>query len=144
MGHGDEFDVKRPLFEPPAKLDHMDRHLIGKIGFRQFGLQELGGKRGGIDRAFQPWPKIRHRAKVILMRMGQDKAKKFVFAFLDKGRIGHDNIDTGQTFLAKGNAHIDHQPLIVISVQIEVHANFARSPQRHKQQFVFRQIQIHG
>ncbi len=143
MGHGDKFDVKATQLEPAAKFDHMDRHLIGEIGFGKLGLKEFGGKRRCIDRAFQPWPKIWHRPKVIFVGMGQNKTKQLVLAVLDKGRVGHHNINTRKPFLAKGNPHINHQPLVIVAIKVQVHANFARTAKRHEQHFVFWQIQIH-
>ncbi len=81
---------------------------------------------------------------MIFVRVGQDQAKQLVLAFLDKGRVGHDYIDARQAFLAERNPHIDHQPLIVIAIKVQVHANFAGTSERHEQNVIFWQIQIHG
>ncbi len=75
-----------------------------------------------------------HRAQMILVRMGQHDARQILAAFDDEFRIRHDDLDTRRRLVAEGDAEIDHQPLSVMAVQIQVHADLARPAKRQEDQ----------
>jgi hypothetical protein len=72
---------------------------------------------------------------MILVGMGNDKSIKQVPAAGNEIRVRHLDAGTASTsssVLLKRNAAIHHQPAAVVAIQIEVHANFAASPQWQK------------
>ncbi len=72
---------------------------------------------------------------MIFMRVRQHDADQIILARLDEIEIGEDQFGTGIFVRAKGHAQIDHQPLAVAAVQVDVHADFARATKREEQQF---------
>ena len=62
---------------------------------------------------------------MILVGMGQHDGEQVLPALLDEGRIRHEHVDAGQRIAREGDAEIDHQPLALASVEVEVHADLA-------------------
>ena len=132
MGQAYEFDAERTDLEGRAGFDRGDPGVVLQIGFGQLALQHRGGETGGVDRALQPGPEMRHRADMILMGMGQDQAGQPVPALDDEFRVGRNHLDSGDRGIAERHAQIDHQPAAAIAEQVEVHADFAGAAERQE------------
>ena len=74
------------------------------------------------------------------MRVGQHDADQIIRALLDKFEIGENEIDAGIFRAGEGHAEIDHQPLAVRAIQIDVHTNLSRPAEGKEQQFVLRSV----
>jgi hypothetical protein len=108
------------------------RHLFEQSRPRQFWSQQCQRKGGCIDGTTQARPQIGHRAHVILVRMGNEQCRQTVAAFFDKAWIRHLHARPRLTVACKCNTAIDHEPTLVVAVEIEVHANLAGSAKRQK------------
>ncbi len=73
---------------------------------------------------------------MIFMGVRHDKAGKPVQLIQRKGGIRRHHIDTGRRIVAKGDAHIDHQPVTIMAIKAHIHADFARAAQRDEHHFV--------
>jgi len=67
---------------------------------------------------------------MIFVRMGRDDAEQLVLAFDDEGRVRHDHIDASMLLLTKSDAAIEHQPLVAVGVEVEVHPDLAAAAER--------------
>ncbi|KAG5730141.1 hypothetical protein E4T56_gene17636, partial [Termitomyces sp. T112] len=117
-------------------VDDIQFDIAINARFRQFGRHQFGREGRGIKRNIQISREIRHRPDVILMRMGQHDADQILAPLLDKGQIGKDQFAARIFIPGKGHAQINHQPLAMRAVEIDIHANLARPAQRAKQQFL--------
>ena len=70
------------------------------------------------------------------MRVGQDDPDQVLLALLDEFQIGEDQFSPRILIRAEGHAQIDHQPFPVSPIEVDVHANLARTAERTKQQFL--------
>ncbi len=64
---------------------------------------------------------------MIFVAMGQHQTGQFIAPIRNEFQIGENNINTRGAFIGKGNAKINHDPAVLIMVQIDIHANLARS-----------------
>ena len=136
MGQRNQFDIEGPHVETARKRYLGDDRLLVQVHFLQLSAQDAGRERGRVNRTFQPAPQIRHRADMVLMRMSQHKPRQLVGAFLDEGRVRHDDIDTRRFVVAERDPEVHHQPGIVMAEQVQVHADFTGAPQRQEQQLL--------
>src|ERR1700761_9734891 len=72
---------------------------------------------------------------MVFMAMGKHDADQIVEPFLDESEVGQDDIDAGIMRVGEGDAAIDHQPLAVTAIEIDVHGNLARSAECDEQEF---------
>ena len=70
------------------------------------------------------------------MGVGQDNANQVFLAFLDEFQIGKDQLGARVFVGPKSHPQVNHQPLAVAAVQVDVHPDFARSAERAEQQFL--------
>ena len=134
VGDGEEGDLERGERDLAAERHDMDGNLILQVVFAKLAAKHGGGERRGKDRAAQARPEKRNGAQVILVRMGQHQAQEIVAPLGDEGRVRRDQIDPGRRLVGEGDAEVDHQPLAGMTVEIQVHADFARPAQWQKQQ----------
>ena len=73
---------------------------------------------------------------MVLVAVGQDDAEQVVAPLLDEGEIGEHQLDAGIGRVGEGHAEIDHDPLALAAVEIDVHADLARAAEREEEQFV--------
>ena len=116
-------------------LGHLDeRHLMEQPRLGELALEHAGGELGRVHRAAQALPQVGHGPEVILVGMGEHQSEQVVAALDDERGVGHDDVDAGMTLVGKGDAEVDHQPLAVVTIEVEVHADFARTAEGHEQQ----------
>ncbi len=72
---------------------------------------------------------------MILMPMRQHDAEQVVQPLLDKLQVGQDQVDAGIVGRAKDHAAIDHDPLAVAAIEVDVHANLTRATEREEEEF---------
>ncbi len=146
LGHrvrdGHEVQVERRHLEPAAGLDDGDLRLALQAGLAQLAAQHGGGEGGGVDRAAQLAPEMRHRADMVLVRVGDHQRRQAVAAVGDEGRVGHHDLDLRVFRPAEADAAIDGQPAAVAAVKVEVHTDLARPAQRQEGQVVGHCIQF--
>ena len=77
---------------------------------------------------------------MIFMGVGQDNTEQVFLDGKDKFNIRHDDFNTRCVGTAKSYANINDNPFSIIrrakAKEIEIHPNFATSPQWQKYQFV--------
>ena len=71
---------------------------------------------------------------MVLVRMGQDQAAEVLAAALDEARIGQHDLDAGQGVVGEADAEVDHQPLAVQAIEVEVQADLAGPAERYEEQ----------
>ena len=86
---------------------------------------------------------------MVLVGVGQHEGEKLVPAFLDERGVRHDHIDTRQRVAGEGDAEIDHQPLALAGIEVEVHADLAGPAERQEVERVGRDLgrrcgRVHG
>ena len=81
-------------------------------------------------------------AKMVLVRVSDDKAHQFVSTIGDVGWIRHHHIDLGMCRAAKADTAVHRQPFAVAAVQVEVHADLACPAQRQEGEITVRNIHI--
>ena len=118
-------------------FDDDDLDLAEQPGLFQLARDQIGGERRRIKRHAQLAREIGNRADVILVRVRKDDADQVLAALLDEIEIGEDQLDTGIFIARKGHAEIDHDPLALAAVEIDVHANLPGTAKGEKQEFVF-------
>ena len=70
---------------------------------------------------------------MVLMGVGNDNTGQVIGAFGNKSRVGHLHVGlVSLVGVSKGDAAVDHEPLVVVAIQIEVHTDFATATQRQK------------
>ena len=118
-------------------VDDMQLDLVDQPCFLQLAPDQLGREGSCVDRHIQLGREIRHCADMILVTVRQHDSLELVDAILDEFQIGEYEIDPGVLIARKRHAQIDHQPASLAAVEIDIHANLARSPQGKEKQFVF-------
>jgi hypothetical protein len=111
MGDADEFE--REGAEPNGSAQRDDFHAHPLLEARLFELvvQQPRGERRRVDGAAQPRPKMRHRAKVVLVAVGQDQAENVLAHLLEEADIRHHEIDAGRgRFPPEQHAAVDDDP----------------------------------
>ena len=134
MGHADELQVEGGEAEAGAGLDDGDLDVLKQAGFAELAAQDGGGEGGGVDRAAQLRPEPGDGADVVLVGVGDDQADQLVAAFGDVCGVGDHDVDFGVFRAAEAHAAIDGEPLAAAAVEVEVHADFARSAEGQKGQ----------
>ena len=117
-------------------VDHLELYLLEQARFLQLVSHKPRSERCRIKRHAQFLCEIGHGADMVLMRMSQHYANEVLLALLDEFQIGEDQLGAGILVGAKGHAQIDHQPLAVSPIEVDVHPDLARSPERAEQQFL--------
>jgi hypothetical protein len=112
----------------------VQRHLVQQLRLGQLAAQHRRSERCGIDRAAQLAPQPRHRAQMILMRMGNHEATQPVAPFGDEAGIWHHDFDLGQGGAPEADAAIDRKPCAVAAIEVEIHADLARPAKRQEGQ----------
>ncbi len=138
MRHLDEGEAERPELEIAAHRDHLELHAVGDALFLELAADQAHRERGRVDRHAEIFGEIRQRADVILMAVRDDDAEQVVDPVLDEGQIGQDHVDAGILRIGEGDAEIDHHPLALAAVQVDVHADFAGAAKATEKEFVLR------
>src|SRR4051812_9628653 len=73
---------------------------------------------------------------MVLVTMGQDDPREPFLLFLDELEIGQDQVDPRIARVGEGQAEVDHDPLPAAAVEIDVHADLARSAERAEQELL--------
>ena len=71
---------------------------------------------------------------MVLVPVRQDDAGELVLLLLDEFEVGQDEVDARIIRIGEGQPEIDHQPLALRAVEIDVHADLARPAERAEQQ----------
>ena len=129
-------DAERANLKEIEMIDHVEFDLARDPGFLELVSDQRGGKRGGVERHTKFLRKIRHRADVVFVRVGQHDPEQVRLALLDEVEIGEDQFGAGVFVGAEGHAQVDHQPLAVAAVEVDVHPDLARPAERAEQQFI--------
>ncbi len=136
MGKRQVADRERAEIEGIEMVDHPEVDLAGDSRLLQLGAHQPGGEWRRVERHAQFLREIRDGPDVILMRVRQHHAEQVLRLILDELQIGENQVDAGIFVAAEGHAQIDHQPLVVAAIEIDVHADLARSTERAEQQFL--------
>ena len=134
MGHADELQVEGGEAEAGAGLDDGNLDVLEQAGLAEFAAQDGGGEGGGVDRATQLRPEPGDGADVVFVGVSDDQADELVAAFGDVGGVGHHDVDFGVFRAAEAHAAIDGEPFAAAAIEVEVHADFARSAEGQKGQ----------
>ena len=135
MRLGDPFDVENTNSEPIARRDQFDRDLILQTMLGKLSFQHLGGEFGCVDRAAKSTPQVGDGADMVLMGVGQQQSLQRIFTRRDKFRVGHLHVKTAATTticITEGDTTIHHQPLLVVSVEVHIHTDFAATTKRYE------------
>ena len=139
MRNRDRLDPERADLEGLARL--VDRHRdVRRVEFRQaLRLKQSGCEGRHPDLRLQPRPQFVQRTVMVLMRMRDDDAAQIAEVLFDEPDVRHDQIDAGMLVVRERHADINDDPLAPagrpIAVEREVHADFAKSAQRHEYKF---------
>ncbi len=137
MGQGDVVDMEGTDADIAAER-HFDQFEIVDAGFAQLFAHQEGGKRRGVDRRLDLFPQPADRADVVFVGVGQNDRQDGLA--LEEFRIGNDDLDTRGCQVTKCDANIGDDPLAIMRraepVQVQIHADFVRSAERKKHQFV--------
>lgn len=145
MGQRHIGDIEWPEREAVLRIDHVQFDLIAISGLSKLVPHQIRGERRGVKRHSQFHREIGHRTDVVFVSMRQHDAEQIVQSVLDELQIGEHQFGAGIFVAAETHAEVDHQPLAVTPVEIDVHADFARSAEREEEQFGFgREIFLHG
>ena len=132
MGEGNQLEVERADLKPPRHRHDIDLDPAREAGLAELCPQHRGGERGRPNRAAQLVPQIGDGADVVFVRMRCDDPQQTVASLGDKAGVGHDDIEAGLRIIAEGHAAIDDQPVALISVEVEVHADLAGAAERRE------------
>ena len=114
--------------------DDIELNLPGKpLLFELFGDQARG-ERCGVERRLQVGGKVRNGADMVLVPVGQDNAGEAVPLAFDELEVRKNEIDARVIGVGESEAEVDHQPFALRAVEIDVHADLARSAERAEQQ----------
>ena len=108
------------------------RHLRLPVQPRlaQLAPQHGGDEGAGVDRAAELRPEMRHRADMVLMRVGDDQADQPVAPLRQPARVRHHHLDFRLVRPAEADAAIHRQQLAVAPVDVEVHPDLAGAAER--------------
>ena len=136
MGERDVTEAERAEIEAGFIRDDMQLDLLGEAFFLQLQADKAGREGRGIERHAQISGKIRDGADMILMPVRQDDAQQVVAPLLDEAEIGQHQFDAGIGRVAESHAEVDHDPLALAAVEIDVHADLARPAEGQEDQFI--------
>ena len=71
---------------------------------------------------------------MVFVAVGEDDTQEVLAAFLDEGEIGEDKLDARVSGVGKGHAEVDHDPFAVAAVEVDVHADLARTAEREEEE----------
>ena len=135
MGDLDQAAVEAADHEALARRHDVDRHAL-EVVLLELAPQHRGRERGAEDRAAQAVPEIGDRPEVVLVRMGQDQAVQIATPGRDEARIRQDDVDARQGLVGEADAEVDHQPLPVEAVQVQVQPDLAGAAKRQEHQLL--------
>ena len=136
MGERHVAEAERAELEIALHLDDVELDLVGQPLLLELAGDQAGGERRRVERHAEIGGEIGDRADMVLMAVGEDDAEQIVAPLLDEGEIGQDQLDAGIVGIGEGHAEIDHHPLALAAVEIDVHADLARAAEREEEQFV--------
>ena len=140
VGDVDRLDSERPERKRPAGPHQRYRDVLDDIVGGAFGREHGCRERGGEDRPVEAGPQVKDGAVMVLVAVGEDQAEDVVGVLLEKGGIGHDQLDTGLVRAAKGDPAIDHDPLAIVeaaeAIGSHVHADLADAPKGDEDEFI--------
>ncbi len=131
-------DTERSELELFQIIHHVEPDLPGDPGLIKLGPDQPRGERGCVHWHAQFQREIRDRADMVLMSVGQDDPDEIFALAFDELQISEDEVHPRVLVAAEGHAQVDHQPLSVTPVKVDVHADFARAAKRAEQQFLAR------
>jgi hypothetical protein len=129
-------DLERAQGDAALVLDDDQLDLVEQPGLRQLVADEVGGERRRVERHAEIRGEVGHRADVVLVRVGEDDAEQAVEPLLNELEVGEHQVDAGVVGIGEPHAEVDHQPLAIAAVEVDVHADLARAAEREEQQFV--------
>ena len=130
MCQGYQFYIEVTHHKARRQIHDRNRDLTGQTGFCQFSLQNRGREGCGPDRASQARPKMMNGPDMILMGMGQNQPDQLVPMGLDEGGVRHDDVNARRLIGTERDPQIDHEPLVIVPVEIEVHPNLTGTAKR--------------
>ena len=132
-GHAERADI-----ELGVGLDDLQLDAVGIALLLELPADQARGESGGVERHAEILGQVRQRADMVLMPVRQHDTDQIVEPFLDELQVGQDHVDAGILRIGEGDAAIDHHPLAVTAVQIDVHADLARPTQGQEKELVLR------
>src|SRR5689334_6174157 len=140
MGDADKFYRKRTKRDFSAQWYRRDPQPVLQSRLFELVLHQFYGEGRRVNRATQFRPEMCHRADMILMSVRQYDAEQILPDIFQETDVRHHQVHTWRRCLPpKQHAAIDDDPgpLIrwPITVAIQIHTDFARSPQREKHEF---------
>ena len=138
VGQRDVSDLEGTNLETPVVFfDLMQLDFAKQARFLELAPHQFHRERRRIDRHAEIGCEVWHGADVIFMRMGENDSFKLLRPLLDEFEVGEHKVHPGILAARESHAQIDHQPLAVAAVEVDVHPDLARAAEREKQQFVF-------
>src|SRR6516162_4364335 len=143
MSDIDEIDGKGTDRQVSAGRHDLDRNFRRTWLGSSPRLEQCRGKRGGMDRHFQPRPQVDQRAHMVLVAMGKHQREDVSALFDEIADVGQDEIDAREMLLrGEGHAAIDDDPLppaiVAEAVDREVHPDLADAAQGCEYKLVVR------
>ena len=126
----DELHLEAAEFDRIAGL-HDREFLIGNARFLQFVLDERNRKRGSVDGHVELLERIRQRADVVLVSVGDHKSFEFCAVLAQIGHVRYDDIDAGHIVVRKADAAIDNDHVVAVFKYGHVLSDFAQAAERN-------------
>jgi hypothetical protein len=136
MGERHVAKAERAQPEFALHVDDVDLDLVGQPLLLELPGDQPSGEGGGVERDSEVGGEIGDGADMVLVPVGEDDPEKVLPVLLDEGEVGQDQLDTRIGRVGEGHPQIDHDPLALAAVEIDVHADLARSAEREEEQFV--------
>ena len=135
VGERDVGDTERREIDRSAALDDVELDLARQPLFLKLAGDQPRGKRGRIKRHAKVGRHVRQRADMIFVAVRQDDPDKVLAALLDELQLGQDQVDARRVAVGEGQPQVEHQPFAVAPIEVDVHPDLARPPQREEEKF---------
>gem|GEM_PF-6332979 len=136
MGERHVAEAERPEPEVAAEIDRVENDVLEQPLLLELARDQPGGERRRVERHAQIVAEIGDCADMVLMAVGEDDAEQVGAALLDEGEVGQDQLHARIERVGEGQAEIDHHPLALAAVEIDVHADLARAAEREEEEFL--------
>src|ERR1044072_2969404 len=134
MGERDVGQLERSDLEARVARNDVELHLSGKSLLLKLLPDQPLSERRGVNRRLEVGRQVRDRTDVILMPVREDDSRELIPLLLDELEVGEDEIDSRIVRVGERQAEVAHQPLPSRAIEIDVHANLARSAERAENQ----------
>ena len=135
MGDVDEFDLERPDLDDILGLDGDHARLAGELVLLHAAVHQSQGEIGPVDGHVDFAQKIGHGADVVFVAVGEDQRQNVLLMLLEKGKVGHYQVDAQQLGFGEHHAAIDDEDVVAVAKSGHIHAEFAQPAERNHLQF---------